>query len=349
MEDKKKNKKILLIVPVVILVALCIIIAKQGGVKKALRKAGVKAGLIKEKVEIADYSNEKSEFAEYINYDVFSDQSSHVRLEITEILTDGTDVIMKVHYSGLDAVGKEWVKSKSKTSKGDNASSQDPLLINSLVMLKPVVEDIYNERGELIGQAPYGCDEVANVGYENRNPTFLEAEEGELSCLAYMRNDYYNENGTAIIVDYMMCDDAGENTEKSTTIIVEKTIPFVSYRITQDNSDMLFNLERFAFSGLSILGSGYIDGYSGDVESEKSTNFDSVTIIYDDGTEKVLDRVCKSTQPDENGKVEFQFTASAIKSIKKIEGADLDGIASIVFKKGRDKEYRFRVLGRENP
>lgn len=51
----------------------------------------------------------KSDIAEDIQKDTYSDQDGHVKMRVKEMLSDGTNVFLGICYTALDQEGKEWL------------------------------------------------------------------------------------------------------------------------------------------------------------------------------------------------------------------------------------------------
>lgn len=96
--QKQKRRKYLKtgVTGIVAAALVCMLILPQTGMADSIKY-------------VLSQFTKKSEVTEDIQKDTYSDQDEHVKMQVKEMLSDGTSVFLGICYTALDQEGKEWL------------------------------------------------------------------------------------------------------------------------------------------------------------------------------------------------------------------------------------------------
>ena len=74
-----------------------------------LPQTGVAGGMAK---FLQTYFYEQADISQYISYDIHEDQDEHIKMQIPEILSDGSCLYFNIRYEALDKEGERWLSTQ---------------------------------------------------------------------------------------------------------------------------------------------------------------------------------------------------------------------------------------------
>ncbi|MBP3238228.1 MAG: hypothetical protein J6M24_03930 [Lachnospiraceae bacterium] len=196
-------------------------------------------------------SYEDKELSEYVQKDVFKGGNEHMAFEITEMLTDGANGFFIMKYSGLDDIGKKWIKEHSLTLK-DTAKYSN---------YNKSYENTVNE--QLFEVSPYIPDKNYAEKGINWSLGHIELMPEYCTDNEYYYSVSYDSSGIdygtdALEISYSLCDDNDESFMEKCTVQVEKSLPFTVYRLSGKQNDN-YSIDYLLVSGMSFILYGKCD------------------------------------------------------------------------------------------